>query len=42
MRNFTCTHITRKQPSLMVWMPVGFYALTSDRNINEVLGGLDK
>ncbi len=42
MRNFTCIHLTRKQPSLMVWMPAGFYASTSDRNINEVLGGLDK
>ena len=42
MRNFTCIHLTRKQPSLMVWAPIGFYALTSDRNIIEGLGGLDK
>ena len=42
MRNFTCTHLTRKQPTIMAWLPVGFYASTSDRNINEVSEGLGK
>jgi len=42
MRNLTCKHISFNQPTLMVWSPVGFYALTSDRNIIEGLGGLGK
>jgi len=39
MKNFTCIHLTRKQPSLMVWAPVGFYASTSDRNNIEGMRG---
>jgi hypothetical protein len=38
MTNFTCIHMTKKQPSAMTWLPVGFYALTSDRNIIEGSG----